>query len=142
MKTDDFKNALRSYRWTERKIQELYYKIAEKDHELTGLTSHSVKLSPEQEKSSKPMPHFSGGGRSLVDRICELDELKEEYKGMKKLKNSVDVVLDRMQDSDRVLVIGYYCDRKSPDLLAERYGFKDRKGVYYRMNAAIRQCCS
>lgn len=141
MRIDDFKSALRSYRWVERQIVYLFHKIEEKEHELTGLAHHSTPMTPEQERSAKPMPKGIHGGRSLVDRICELDGLKDEMRGLQKVKSSIDAVLDRMEPEDREIVMLYFCDHRQADGLAECYGFSNRSSLRKRMESCIKQNC-
>lgn len=80
-KKDDvehFKRMLRDVPWHNSKIRFLQEDIEYREHQLTGLARHSVPMTKEQEKSSLPMPHFSGGGMSLTERIHNIDELKDK----------------------------------------------------------------
>ena len=75
---EHFKRLLRDVSWHSGKIRMLNDDIEYAEHELTGLARHSIPMTKEQEKSSLPLPRFSGGGMSLTERIYEVDKLKDE----------------------------------------------------------------
>ena len=80
-KKDDvehFKRMLRDVPWHNSKIRFLQEDIEYREHQLTGLARSSIPMTSEQEKSLLPMPHFSGGGMSLTERIHNIDELKDK----------------------------------------------------------------
>lgn len=135
-----FKSCLRSYRWMEKQIQELYFRVQELEHALTGLSRSSIELTPEQQASSKPMPHFSGGsGKSMAEKITDLDSVRKELTGLCSIKRSIDEVLSRMSQQDRKMVMDYFCDHRSADSMAMAYGYSNRKALHRHMDSVIRQ---
>ena len=80
-KKDDLhhlKNALRDAPYCCKKIIYLNQEIERMEYELTGMARHSIPMTKEQERSALPMPRFHGGGMSLVERIAEIDAVKDE----------------------------------------------------------------
>ena len=75
---EHFKRMIRDVSWHSAKIRYLQEDIELMEYELTGLARHSVPMTKEQEKSPLPMPDYSGGGKSLTERIFEIDQRKEE----------------------------------------------------------------
>lgn len=139
MKSDEFIGLLRSYRWIGREIEDLNWDIEQKKYEMTGLAHHSIPMTKEQEASPLPMPKYHGGGKTMVERIDEVDELKEKKMALEHLRVSVDQVLGRMAPTDRALVVGYYVDGESADRLAEKHGYSERSPVYRKIKSAIKE---
>lgn len=137
MRAEDFKSAMRSYRWLERSINSTALRIFEKEHELTGLARRSTPMTKEQQKSGLPMPHFRGTAASPVAKIQELDELRSKHKALCQLKESLDTVLGQMPREDRDLILAYYADKERSDLLAQAFHYCNRKAVHRRMDQAI-----
>ena len=72
------KNVLRDAPYCCKKIIYLNQEIERMEYELTGMARHSIPMTKEQERSALPMPRFHGGGMTLVERIAEIDAVKDE----------------------------------------------------------------
>lgn len=137
-RADEFKSALRSYRYVQRKIQDIWFEIQQRENDLTGLSHHGRELTKEQQKSRWPMPHYQPGtGPSIVAKIMEIDQLKLEVQGLEAILRSIDLVLERMEDMDRALCVEYFADHIRADDLADRYCMGNRKSVHRRIESAI-----
>ena len=132
-----FKRALQDASYCCKAIMRLNTDLDYKEHELTGLARHGTDLTPEQEKSSLPMPHYRSS-RSLVDRIFEIDALKAEIEYYQKCILKCETI-ERLEPEDKDLLIKVFIFRVNRWDLAAELGIT-RQGLDKRLNQLIKRC--
>ncbi len=132
-----FKRTLQDASYCCKAIIRLNEDLAYKEHELTGLARHGTDLTPEQEKSPLPMPHYRSS-RSLVDRIFELDAIKTEidYYRLHILECET---IERLAQEDKDLLIRIFVFRENRWDIATELGIS-RQGLDKRVNQLIKKC--
>ncbi len=132
-----FKRALEDVPYYWKKIVRLHEKIDHVRYEMTGLARHGIDLTPEQEKSSLPMPRYSSH-RSLGDWIDELEELRQEQEGYRKRILACETI-ERLPQREKDLLIDAYIFHINRWDLAEKHGLT-RQGLNWRLYTILKKC--
>ena len=127
---EHFKRMLRDVPWHSSKIRSLQEDIEYQKYQLTGLASSSIPMTSEQEKSLLPMPHYSGGGKSLTERLYEIDQLKEQQEEHRRRIMECRAVEWLKWEHQLILLRVFILRENQDDLAAElnisRYALKRR----------------
>lgn len=131
-------NDLKSARYCCFRIIHLNEELIMLDHKMTGLGHNSPRLTPEQEKSMKPMPVFHGTGyTSIVSMIAEKDKIQEEIDYYRRRLNECKPIeLLSLRDQNIIFDL-YFWNMKSWDA-AEKYGYTKR-GLYKHIKDEMRK---
>lgn len=132
-----FKRALQDVPYCWKKIKHLQQDLEYLEYELTGLARHGTALTPEQERSLLPMPRYSSG-RSLVDRIFEVDTVKAEIDFYRKQILKCETI-ERLSLEEKNLLLELFVFRTNQWSLAAELGIS-RQALNKRANQLIKKC--
>ncbi|MDE5758266.1 MAG: hypothetical protein K2H85_06595 [Allobaculum sp.] len=132
-----FRRALEDVPYYWKKIVLLHEKIDSIRYEMTGLARHGITLTPEQEKSSLPMPRYSSH-RSLEEWIDELEELRAEQDDYRKRILACETI-ERLQAREKDLLIDAFIFHVNRWDLAEKHGLTPR-GLNKRLHMILKKC--
>lgn len=116
--------------------------IVEIEHQMSGLAKSGIELSPEQKRSSKPMPHTVSHGDPEHRLICLVSRKEELEKEIDYLTMSMKLAekIDQLPLTDQLMIYDLYHTKKSADQVASEYGYS--KPAMYRHLYGIIDCIS
>lgn len=142
-KTDDLqhlKNALRDAPYCCKKIIYLNQEIERMEYELTGMAKHSIPMTKEQENSPLPMPKYHGSGKSLVERIAEIDAVKDELNYYQKRLRECSVI-EWLEPKQQELIFKVFFLKMNQWELANEYHFS-RSALLRKVNNILKSAVS
>ena len=110
------------------------------EYELTGMARHSIPMTKEQERSALPMPRFHGGGMTLVERIAEIDAVKDERSYYEKRLRECSVI-EWLDPEQQELIFKVFFWKVNQWELAEDYHFS-RSALVRKVNSILRSVIS
>ncbi len=129
-------NALRDAPYCCKKIIYLNQEIERMEYELTGMARHSIPMTKEQERSALPMPRFHGGGMTLVERIAEIDAVKDERSYYEKRLRECSVI-EWLDPEQQELIFKVFFGMTLVERIAEIDAVKDERSYYEKR---LREC--
>lgn len=130
-------NDLKSARFCCHKIIELNEELEMMNHKILGLSHNQPRLTPSQEKSTKPMPTFHGGYTSPVAMLEEITLKENEINYYRRRLNECKLIeLLSLRDQNIIFDL-YFWNMKSLDA-AEKYGYTKR-GLYKHIKDEMRK---
>lgn len=132
-----FKNALKDVPYFWRKIRNLGLDLDYMEYEMTGLSHYGVTLTKEQERSPLPMPHYTSS-RSLVDRIFEVDKIKDEIEFCRKQILQCEAI-ERLSQEEKKILLDVFVFKVNQWDMAASLGIS-RQGLNRRINSMIKKC--
>lgn len=118
-----------------RKLIRLNQDLEELNHRMLGLSHDRPSLSPEQEKSSLPMPTYYRGFTSPLAMIEEITKLEQDmlyYR--RRLYECKPIELLSMQDQN--ILFDLYFFRMRQEDAAHKYGYT-RRGLIKKINQIL-----
>lgn len=129
-------NDLKSARYCCFRIIHLNEELIMLDHKMTGLGHNSPRLTPEQEKSMKPMPVFHGTGfTSIVSMIAEKDKIKEEIDYYRRRLNECKPI-ELLSIKDQNILFDLYFNDITSSEVAKKYGYTN-SSIYKHIKAEL-----
>lgn len=105
--------------------------LARLRHQQTGLASRGI-----QPVSPPTMARYEKQSRSNLDLLERISSIESELLGLRSVKDSLDCVLNRMDDTDRSICMALFADGEKAEDLAEGFAYS-RSQLYRRAAVAI-----
>ena len=130
-------NDLKSARFCCHKIIELNEELEMMNHKILGLSHNQTRLTPNQEKSTKPMPTFHCGYTSPVAMLEEITLKENEINYYRRRLNECKPIELLSLRDQNILFDLYFWNMNSWDV-AEKYGYSKR-GMYKRIRNELKK---
>lgn len=128
-------NDLKSARFCCHKIIELNEELEMMNHKILGLSHNQTRLTPNQEKSTKPMPTFHCGYTSPVAMLEEITLKENEINYYRRRLNECKPI-ELLSLRDQNIIFDLYFFHKNSWTVAEKYGYSKR-GMYKHIKSEL-----
>ena len=129
-------NDLKSARYCCFRIIHLNEELIMIEHKMTGLGHNPVRLTPNQEKSMKPMPVFHGTGfTSIVSMITEKDKIEEEIDYYRRRLNECKPI-ELLSLKDQNILFDLYFNNINSSEVANKYGYT-KSSIYKHIKSEL-----
>lgn len=136
MNYDDAIHELKNVNFCNHKLIRINQDIEMLRHKMTGLARDGTKLSPQQAKSSLPMPFYLHDADASPVACINAITAKEKEAYLYEQRILACEWVEDLDDQDKQILVDIYLLHARYDETAEKYGYS-KKGLYVHLHSAI-----